>query len=58
MLLWRKRLLAVFMLVGVIAVLLMVTGIRNRRDPIPYAPFISMGAAYVMLMQGTAFVEL
>jgi prepilin signal peptidase PulO-like enzyme (type II secretory pathway) len=43
---------------GIIAVLLMLTRIRSRRDPIPYAPFISLGAAYIMLMQGTAFVEL
>jgi prepilin signal peptidase PulO-like enzyme (type II secretory pathway) len=43
---------------GVIAVLLMVTRLRSRRDPIPYAPFISLGAVYVMLMHGTAFVEL
>jgi leader peptidase (prepilin peptidase)/N-methyltransferase len=43
---------------GIIAVLLMLTRIRSRRDPIPYAPFISLGALYVMLMYGTAFVEL
>lgn len=43
---------------GVIAVLLLVTRIRDRRDPIPYAPFIAAGALYVMLMQGAAFVEL
>jgi leader peptidase (prepilin peptidase)/N-methyltransferase len=43
---------------GIIAVLLMVTRIRDRRDPIPYAPFISIGAAYVMLAEGTAFISL
>ncbi len=43
---------------GVIAVLLMVTRIRDRRDPIPYAPFIAIGAMWVMLMQGTAFFEM
>jgi leader peptidase (prepilin peptidase)/N-methyltransferase len=43
---------------GVIAVVLLVTRIRDRRDPIPYAPFIAAGALYVMLMQGTAFAEL
>ena len=37
---------------------LMVTGIRDRRDPIPYAPFIAIGAAWVMLTQGAAFIEL
>jgi leader peptidase (prepilin peptidase)/N-methyltransferase len=43
---------------GVIAVFLMVTRIRGRKDPIPYAPFIALGALYVMLFHGTAFVEL
>jgi leader peptidase (prepilin peptidase)/N-methyltransferase len=43
---------------GVIAVVLLVTRIRDRRDPIPYAPFIAGGALYVMLMHGAAFVEL
>jgi len=43
---------------GLIAVTLMVTRLRDRRDPIPYAPFIALGAAYVMLTQGTAFVAL
>ena len=43
---------------GLIAVLLMVTRIRDRRDPIPYAPFIAIGAAWVMLTQGVAFIEL
>jgi leader peptidase (prepilin peptidase)/N-methyltransferase len=43
---------------GVIAVLLMVTRIRDRRDPIPYAPFIAIGAMWVMMMQGTAFFEM
>ena len=43
---------------GVIAIFLMVTRIRGRKDPIPYAPFISLGALYVMLFHGTAFVEL
>jgi len=43
---------------GVIAVFLMLTRIRGRKDPIPYAPFIALGAVYVMLMHGTAFTEL
>lgn len=42
---------------GLIAVVLMVTRLRSRRDPIPYAPFIAIGALYVMLVQGTAFIE-
>ena len=43
---------------GLIAVFLMVTRIRGRKDPIPYAPFISLGALYVMLAHGTAFAKL
>jgi prepilin signal peptidase PulO-like enzyme (type II secretory pathway) len=43
---------------GVIAVLLMVTRVRSRRDPIPYAPFIAIGALYVLLTQGSAFSSL
>ncbi len=42
---------------GAIAIVLMVTRLRSRRDPIPYAPFIALGALYVLLVQGTAFVE-
>lgn len=43
---------------GAIAVVLLLTRVRDRRDPIPYAPFISLGALYVILTQGTAFFEL
>ncbi|HEY8171981.1 MAG TPA: A24 family peptidase [Dehalococcoidia bacterium] len=43
---------------GVIAVLLLAARLRDRRDPIPYAPFIAGGALYVMLLHGTAFVSL
>ena len=43
---------------GIIAVVLIVLRLRNRHDPIPYAPFIALGALVVMLMQGTAFAEL
>jgi leader peptidase (prepilin peptidase)/N-methyltransferase len=43
---------------GIIAVVLLVTRVRDRRDPIPYAPFIAAGALYVLLAQGAAFVEL
>lgn len=43
---------------GAIAVILLVSRLRDRRDPIPYAPFIAGGALYVMLVYGTAFVEL
>jgi prepilin signal peptidase PulO-like enzyme (type II secretory pathway) len=40
---------------GVIAILLMVSRLRSRRDPIPYAPFLAAGALFVMLTHGTAF---
>jgi leader peptidase (prepilin peptidase)/N-methyltransferase len=43
---------------GAAAIFLLVTRVRGRRDPIPYAPFIAAGALIVMLTQGTAFVEL
>jgi len=43
---------------GAIALLLLVTRVRDRRDPIPYAPFIALGMVYVLLVQGTAFVEI
>ncbi|MEX2225708.1 MAG: A24 family peptidase [Dehalococcoidia bacterium] len=43
---------------GVIAVILLVTRIRDRRDPIPYAPFIAAGAMFILLTQGAAFVEI
>lgn len=42
---------------GLAAVLLLATGLRKRREPIPYAPFISAGALATILWQGTAFVS-
>lgn len=42
---------------GLAAVFLLVTKVRGRRDPIPYAPFIAAGALITMLTQGVAFVE-
>jgi leader peptidase (prepilin peptidase)/N-methyltransferase len=43
---------------GAVAVVLLVTGLRKRKEPIPYAPFISGGALAALLWQGTAFVAL
>jgi len=43
---------------GVVAVLLMLTRIRGRGEPIPYAPFISAGALATLLWQGSAFATL
>jgi leader peptidase (prepilin peptidase)/N-methyltransferase len=42
---------------GLAAVFLLVTKVRGRRDPIPYAPFIAGGALITMLTQGVAFLE-
>jgi prepilin signal peptidase PulO-like enzyme (type II secretory pathway) len=43
---------------GAVAVLLLVSGLRKRGEPIPYAPFISAGALAALLWQGAAFVSL
>lgn len=43
---------------GLVAVLLLVSGLRKRGEPIPYAPFISVGGLAALLWQGTAFVDL
>jgi leader peptidase (prepilin peptidase)/N-methyltransferase len=43
---------------GAVAVVLLVTGLRKRGEPIPYAPFIAAGALAALFWQGTAFVSL
>jgi prepilin signal peptidase PulO-like enzyme (type II secretory pathway) len=43
---------------GLVASLLMIFRLRRRGEPIPYAPFISFGAAAALLLQGTVFVSL
>jgi prepilin signal peptidase PulO-like enzyme (type II secretory pathway) len=43
---------------GGAAILLLLSGRRKRREPIPYAPFISAGVLATLLWQGTAFVAL
>jgi leader peptidase (prepilin peptidase)/N-methyltransferase len=50
-----SALLITAMLGGIAAVLLLVTRVRERRDPIPYAPFIAAGMIYTMLVLGTPF---
>jgi prepilin signal peptidase PulO-like enzyme (type II secretory pathway) len=40
---------------GIVAVALLVSGVRKRGEPIPYAPFISAGAIAVLLWRGAAF---
>ena len=42
---------------GAVAVLLLVTGLRKRGEPIPYAPFISAGGIVALRSQGSAFVQ-
>jgi prepilin signal peptidase PulO-like enzyme (type II secretory pathway) len=40
---------------GGAALALLTTGARRRREPIPYAPFISAGALVALFWQGAAF---
>lgn len=42
---------------GAVAVVLLATRIRSRKDPIPYAPFIAAATIAVILWQGTAFAR-
>ena len=42
---------------GATAAVLLLFRLRGRKDPIPYAPFISTAAVVVILWQGAAFVE-
>jgi leader peptidase (prepilin peptidase) / N-methyltransferase len=42
---------------GAAALVLLATRVRGRRDPIPYAPFISAATIAVILWQGTAFAR-
>ncbi|MCH8160915.1 MAG: prepilin peptidase [Chloroflexi bacterium] len=43
---------------GAVATFLLVTGLRKKGEPIPYAPFISAGGLAVLFWQGAAFVSL
>lgn len=43
---------------GLAAALMLITRVRGKGDPIPYAPFIAGGAVIVLLFQGTAFASL
>lgn len=42
---------------GAVAILLLAFGIKGRKDPIPYAPFISAATLAVILWQGTVFAR-
>jgi prepilin signal peptidase PulO-like enzyme (type II secretory pathway) len=43
---------------GLAAAILIVTRLRGRGDPIPYAPFIAGGALVMLLIRGTAFFQI
>jgi prepilin signal peptidase PulO-like enzyme (type II secretory pathway) len=43
---------------AVVAVVLLLVGVVTRKQAIPYAPFLSLAAIAVTLMQGTAFAPL
>ncbi len=43
---------------GAAAVVLLLSGLKGRKDPIPYAPFISAATLTVILWQGTVFTQL
>src|SRR5262245_5286020 len=49
---WKVALVAIFIAVvvgGVLAIVLMATGIRGRKDPIPFGPFLAAGGAIGLL---------
>jgi prepilin signal peptidase PulO-like enzyme (type II secretory pathway) len=43
---------------AVVIVLLFVTGVVRRKDPVPYAPFLALAAIAVALLQGVAFAPI
>jgi len=43
---------------GVVILGMFVAGIVSRRQPVPYAPFLALSAAAVLLVQGPAFAPL
>lgn len=43
---------------GTVALLLLILRLRKRGEPIPYAPFIAVGALASLLWQGTVFTNL
>jgi prepilin signal peptidase PulO-like enzyme (type II secretory pathway) len=43
---------------GIVALALLVSGLRKRGEPIPYAPFISAGALVTLLGLGSTFTSL
>jgi prepilin signal peptidase PulO-like enzyme (type II secretory pathway) len=43
---------------AVVMGVLLVAGVVNRRQPVPYAPFLSTAAIVMVLLQGAAFAPL
>ena len=43
---------------AVVMAVLLIAGIVGRRQPVPYAPFLSLAAIVVLLMEGAAFAPL
>ncbi len=43
---------------GLAAAILLITKLRGKGDPIPYAPFIAGGALVALLIQGSAFYSI
>jgi leader peptidase (prepilin peptidase)/N-methyltransferase len=49
---YKLALLALFLAViagGIVALCLLATGIRRRKDPVPFGPFLATGAALATL---------
>ena len=43
---------------GFAAAVLLITGLRGKGDPIPYAPFIAGGMLLVLLFEGSAVYQI
>ncbi len=43
---------------GVILLLLLVSGFVDRRQAVPYAPFLALAAAAIVLLRGASFAPL
>ena len=55
---WKALLFALFVAIvlgGVLGVVLLATGLRGRKDPIPFGPFLAAGGAMALFWGGRAF---
>ena len=53
---WKALLLALFVAVvlgGVVAIVLLASGLRGRKDPIPFGPFLAIGGAVAIFLGRT-----